>query len=265
MDRREFINKSYKLLLGWGIYGSIAGCKPLHDFYSFDGTLRNGINWSNFQLSVNIGSERTYDTAKATHPTVIKDGSTYKMWYTGSNGANKRIIYCDSSNGISWSNFQLSIDIGSEGTWDTLSANTPCVIKDNGVHKMWYAGNDSRIIYCESSNGINWSNFQLSVDKGSEGTYDTIRAASSTVIKDGSTYKMWYNGQAGGTWRIIYCESSNGINWSNFQLSVNIGSQGTYDTTDSLSPSVINVNGLGKMWYAGSDGTNSRIIYCESY
>ncbi len=227
----------------------------------------DGINWSNFQVVINIASSGTgFDSSYVQTPSVIKDGSTYKMWYAGNNG-NDRIIYCESSDGINWSNYQLAINLSAQGTYDTVNTFAPAVIKENGVYKMWYTGEVGgfvgRIIYCESTNGVNWFNFQLSINLGSQGVYDTAGCFHASVIRDGSNYKMWYAGDDGTNFRIIYCESSDGISWSNFQLSVNINSQGTLDTINSSQPSVINEYGIGKMWYTGNNGTR-RIIYAES-
>jgi predicted GH43/DUF377 family glycosyl hydrolase len=229
--------------------------------------IKDGVDWSNFQMVVDIGSEGIYDPSSSYAACVIKDGNVYKMWYSGSNGSNYRIIYCTSTDGISWSNFQMVVDIGSEGTYDTVFAYIPYVIKDGNVYKMWYTGYDGtnrRVIYCTSTDGISWSNFQMVVDIGSEGTYDTIRSYAACVIKDGNVYKMWYSGSNGSNYRIIYCTSTDGISWSNFQMVVDIGSEGTYDTSGSYLPRVIKDDNVYKMWYTGYDGSNRRVIYCTS-
>ena len=231
--------------------------------------IKDGVDWSNFQMVVDIGSEGTYDINGVCAPNIIKDNDTYKMWYTGYDVSNTRTtVYCTSTDGIIWSNFQMVVNIGSEGTYDTSSAYMPCVIKDNDTYKMWYAGHDvsnTRIIYCTSTDGIIWSNFQMVVDIGSEGTYDTLLTYAPCVIKDDGVYKMWYIGHDGSNTRTIYCTSTDGINWSNFQMVVDIGSEGTYDTNRIFVPSVIKDGNLYKMWYSGNAGTNYRIMYCTSF
>ncbi len=264
MNRREFINRSTKVAAGALITGGLTQCIRRDDI--FYPSLDNGITWTNQQQSVDIGSQGTFDTSSLGSPAVIKDGSTYKMWYTGSNG-NGRVIYCESSDGITWSNFQLSINISSEGTFDTVFSQTPSIIKDGSTYRMWYAGNNAnnRIIYCESSDGISGSNFQMVINLSSQGANDVNGALGASVIKENGAYTMWYTGRdAGNTDRIIYCNSSDGINWSNFQMVVNISSHGIYDTSQAEYCSVIKDNGTYKMWYTGNDGTNDRIIYCTS-
>ena len=226
----------------------------------------DGKNWNNHQMVVDIGEEGTYDAGHATYPTVIKDGSTYKMWYTGSDGGNNRIIYCDSNDGKNWNNHQLVVDLGDEGTYDTVYAYGPTVVKDGSVYHMWYTGREGtnyRIIYCNSTDGKNWNNHQVVVDIGDEGTYDTTRSANPTVKKEGSVYHMWYTGRDASNDRIIYCNSTDGKNWNNHQVVVDIGEEGTYDTTGSIAPETLLDNNIYKMWYQGYDGSNYHILYAE--
>jgi len=227
----------------------------------------DGINWSNHEMVIDKDVEGTYDTSYAYQPSVILDGSTYKCWYTGYDGSTYRILYAEGPDGINWSNHEMVIDKDVEGTYDTSHAYTPSVILDGGTYKMWYAGFDgsnNRIIYCEGTDGINWSNHEMVIDKDVEGTYDTSYAYSPSVIKDGSTYKCWYAGLTGSNFRTLYCEGPDGINWSNHEIVIDIGTEGTYDTVRVYSPSVILDGSTYKCWYSGYDGSNYRIIYNEA-
>lgn len=218
------------------------------------------------QLILNLGAEGTYDTTGVSGPCVIKEGETYKMWYAGIAGSGWRILYCESTDGFTWSNHQMVVNINSLGTYDTTHVHFPCVIKDGDAYKMWYTGYGTywSIIYCTSTNGTTWSGFQHVVDIGSEGTYDTSQTQAPNVMKDGSTYKMWYGGYDGTNYRAIYCTSTNGTSWSNHQLAVNIASEGTYDDNHVYHPCVIKEDSIYKMWYIGNDHTYYRLIYCTS-
>ena len=48
------------------------------------------------------GAAGSADSFSAADPTVLKDGSTWKMWYTGDDSSKKRIAYATSSDGITW-------------------------------------------------------------------------------------------------------------------------------------------------------------------
>lgn len=246
---------TYKMwYTGWGSNYRIIYC-----------TSTDGINWSNYQMVVDIGEEGTYDTGHVQKASVIKDGDTYKMWYSGQDsGSTFRILYCTSTNGIEWTNYQMVVDIGDEGTYDTSHAQTPTVIKDGSTYKMWYSGSNLsnyRIIYCTSNDGITWSNHQMVLDKASEGTYDIKHSFQPSVVKDGSIYKMWYSGNNYTNYRIIYCKSSDGITWTDFELSVDLGDEGTYDTNNVYMSTVIKDGASYKMWYSAYNGSNFRIMY----
>ncbi len=232
-------------------------------------TSSDGITWSTPKTVLGTNNLLGYDSNLVYTPSVIKDGSIYKMWYSGNNGVNVRILYCDSGDGISWSNFKLAVDFGSQGVYDPNYAFNPCVIKEGSVYKMWYAGvnttptpNEYRIIYCESSDGITWSNFKLAIDLGSQGVYDTVICSTPNVIKESGIYKMWYGADNTDFTNtlVLYCESYDGINWMNFysQPSVPYNAVGSGDI---YGQHVMNDYGVGKIWFA-SGGT---IYYAESY
>lgn len=233
-------------------------------------TSTDGLLWSDGQLVIDKGAQGTYDSGKVAYPCVIKESDTsYKMWYSGYNGTNWRIIYCTSTDGINWSNFQLVIDKGSQGTYDTTHVGYPYVIKESSSsYKMWYCGYNGvwRALYASSTNGTTWSNYQLTVNAGSEGTYDTAYLVKPMVIKESDTsYKMWYSGYDSTRYRVIYCTSTNGINWSNFQLAINYNVDGTYDTLSALSAVVIKeTDNLYRVWYSARDASYARGLYAES-
>ncbi len=49
-----------------------------------------------------VGQEGSWDDAAVNYPSVIVDGSNYKMWYGGYDGTNFRIGYATSPDGINW-------------------------------------------------------------------------------------------------------------------------------------------------------------------
>ncbi len=287
--------------------------------------LTNGITWSDNRLVMNVGAEGTYDTNSVRSPAVLKVGSSYMMWYSGTDGGGQeRILYCESSDGINWTNHQLVLDVGASGLgYDTNQVYMPDVIYDDGTFKMYYSGSQGsnvRLIYAESTNGTTWGNFalaldistigggvddlhafnsmasgsrlyytavngsalyrvatctgalnnsladcQLSIDTAQQGTFDTHNISTGDVFVDTDRTKVWYVGsQTTHNYDIIYCESTDAVNWDNCVRSVARGSEGTHDTTRASLPSVLVEDGVGKMWYTGSDGTTERILYAES-
>jgi len=245
---------------------------------TYSGTTSSGntgyvaeISDTTYQMVINYNTEGTYDTLMASKPWVIKESDTsYKMWYSGQTASHTVIMYATSNNGIDWSGHQRVINYGNTA-YDTLNVDYPCVIKESDTsYKMWYAVSDSahiRIQYATSTNGVDWSNYQMVININSEGNYDTYYAWTPRVIKESDTsYKIWYSVfKSDGHYRIMYATSSDGINWSNFQMVLAHNSEGTYDTVNAYIPLVIkDTNGLYRMWYAGYDGSNYRLIYADS-
>jgi predicted GH43/DUF377 family glycosyl hydrolase len=172
---------------------------------------------------------------------VLKEDSTYKMWYTGG-GFNfppdtiirSRICYATSTDGVSWDKYVGNpvLDVSYGGGWDSLGVETVSIIIDVDApaserYKMWYAGqyyNAYRydIGYAYSADGINWTKHTSPVlQVGSATEWDNGFLEGPTVIKDAGTYKMWYCGydafpDASGTdgkANVGYATSSDGINW----------------------------------------------------
>jgi hypothetical protein len=189
------------------------------------------------------------------------------MWYSGFDAIHWRNLYAISENGTTWSGHSMVLDYNTETTYDTTHVGYPYVIKESDIsYKMWYSGFGAgawRTLYATSTNGTTWSNHQMVIDIGEEGTYDATYILAPTVIKDSDTdYKMWYGGySAPDNWLLLYATSTNGTTWSNHQLSLNINQEGTYDTTHVYYSCVIKDGADYKMWYTGSDDTNYRILY----
>jgi len=104
------------------------------------------------------------DPYSISYPWVIFDGSVWKMWY-GSNlawGKNhnemKHVIkYAESKNGIHWDRKNIiAVPLEYEGEW---GISKPCVRERFGKMQMWYSyrGENYRIGYAESANGIHWT------------------------------------------------------------------------------------------------------------
>lgn len=211
---------------------------------------------------------------------VLKEGSTYKMWYT-CGGFNyppdtlmrSRICYATSTDGISWDKYTANpvLDISYSGAWDSLGVETVSIIIDEDAsaserYKMWYAGqyfNSFRyeIGYAFSPDGINWtkhSNPVLAVGDSTE--WDNGFLEGPTVIKDAGIYKMWYCGYdvtvdgsgTDGKANLGYATSTDGINWIKYAgnpiITTGINS---WDSIYVQDPHVIKEGSEYRMWYGG--------------
>jgi predicted GH43/DUF377 family glycosyl hydrolase len=123
------------------------------------------------------------------------------MWYVGGNQSieGAGIGYATSSNGINWVRNENNPVLEPVEWWNTEGFSGICVIKDGSVYKLWYEGvdnqNTARIGYSTSSDGINWDiNNNPVFSPGYNDAWDNEDVGNPCVIKEGSTYKMWYWG-----------------------------------------------------------------------
>jgi len=102
-----------------------------------------GSGWTKHTYNPVLYAALSWETHGVFGPFVMKDGSTYKMWYTATDIFDvARIGYATSSDGISWTkNPNAVLDVGSTGQWDSWGVYYPWVIKEaSDSYKMWYAG-----------------------------------------------------------------------------------------------------------------------------
>ena len=174
-------------------------------------TSPDGITWTKSgSTPVLEGTSGEWDEAGVMSPCVIKDGTTYKMWYSGraADGGigSLQIGYATSSDGINWTKDTTNNPVllkGISGDWDERGVGVSCVAKIDGTYNMWYtgykgydeAGIEVAIGYASSPDGIDWTkdttnNPVLTKDTG----WEAEGVGAPWVIYSGRTYRMWYSG-----------------------------------------------------------------------
>lgn len=219
---------------------------------------------------VGRGVTGDYDNYQIITPCVIKDGTTYRMWYGAYDYTHYRIKYATSINGTDWVKYGVVLTYG--GTYDSYHTTSPCVIKDGTTYKMWYSGHNGSvyayICYATSTDGITWTK------AGSPcltygGTYDSTYLSNPCVIKVSDTdYRMWYDGSDGTNRRVLYATSADGITWTKVGISIAPSSAGvyTYDSLNTHAPWVIKESDDEYlMWYTGEvTASENRILTARS-
>ena len=163
-------------------------------------------------------------------PTVVKVGATYDMWYTGypEDGGAPAIFLATSADGVTWvrGNGGNPVLQGTAGAFDENGVYGADVVYDPtdpiAPYKMWYSGLQSvfgGIGYATSLDGLTWTQFGGStplpvLGHGVPGSADSFSAADPSVLKDGSTWKMWYTGDDSNKKRIAYATSIDGMTWA---------------------------------------------------
>lgn len=122
------------------------------------------VSWTKHGAAVlSPGASGDWDDQMVFCCSVIRQDTIYKMWYTGYDGANMRIGYAYSSDGINWTKRSGPVlDLGAPGTWDDNWVAAPYVLFDGTSYRMWYVGDDGTseyVGYATSPDGIAWTKY----------------------------------------------------------------------------------------------------------
>lgn len=142
------------------------------------------------------------------------DNGRYRMDFSWR--AKKACAVTFSDDGINWGEPVITLEKNLKSGWED-DINRNCVIKVDGIYKMWYTGQargHSYIGYAESNDGINFVRISDEPVMISEFPWEKESVMNPCVIFENNQYKMWYS--AGETFEPnvnAYAESDDGINW----------------------------------------------------
>jgi predicted GH43/DUF377 family glycosyl hydrolase len=233
-------------------------------------------NWEKYSGNpvLDIGPGGQWDDEHVRSPSVIFDGSIYHMWYCGYRNFEWKIGYANSTDGINWNKYSSNpvMSLGSSGSWDDKQVLQPVVLYNGGIYHMWFSGDDGtttrRIGYANSTDGLTWNKYSGNpiINVGTSGLWDDESIYPRTVIKDGSTYKMWYHAQDGTNQRIGYATSPDGLSWTKYPGNpiMDLGPSGSWEDTNVFKPTILYDGSIYQMWYGGGDSSVSRTGYATS-
>jgi hypothetical protein len=179
----------------------------------------------------------------------LVQGAGYEMWYTGFNinETKGQIGYASSGNGIIWTkanSVNPVLTTGSTGRWDETMVGGPRILIIDNVYHMWFWGwgvtwNPRQTGWAASVDGINWNKYNNStttsplyldsdpVLKTSAGQWDANYAESVTVMLEGDSLRMWYEG----------CREPTGTNlWMIGHATAPLIPTGLFEIEDVVSP-----------------------------
>lgn len=191
--------KKYHYYSGWSLGVSV----PFYFFVGLAISADGGETYERVSPSP-ILERNAVDPYLTASPCVLVEDGRWRMWYVSGTGwemKNERpqhryhIKYAESRDGIEWQrDGVVSIDYRSD---DEYAISRPCVVRDGGLYRMWYAsrGSSYRIGYAESTDGLNWTRLdQHSGIDVSDSGWDSEMIAYPYVFKHGGVYHMLYNG-----------------------------------------------------------------------
>jgi predicted GH43/DUF377 family glycosyl hydrolase len=148
------------------------------------------------------------DSFAAADPYVLKDGATFKMWYTGDDSNKKRIAFATSADGLVWTKGGSVIAPEDEGSNanDEFGAFAPTVFKTApnaytmllGGRKLTNGTLQTKLLSATSADGIAWTAPSPELNPQSS-RFDDDNLDSPFVLQDGTgntAFKLWYSGTA---------------------------------------------------------------------
>jgi predicted GH43/DUF377 family glycosyl hydrolase len=286
------------------LYDGTDAVTPYRMYYSGKGdvfgaigyaTSADGVTWvKHAGPVVDHGPAGSPDSFAASDPSVLKDGATYKLWYTGDDSSRERIVYATSPDGITWTKGGKVF-----APEDGLPANfsdgafAPAVFKDGSTFRMILTGlkitggvGQTKLINASSSDGISWTSGSIALNtSGTQTKFDYSNLNAPSVLSDptdsAAPYKLYYAGNtvdANGNshTRIGYATSSTGTTFGKVQSGVNLDGSVLDIGTPSPAFDARQVSGLSIAAtgstpkfagvYAGMNGTDftPRIGYAAS-
>jgi hypothetical protein len=112
--------------------------------------------------ALGLGEPGSIDAVSAAHPSVVKVGTTYHLWYEAYDGRTWRIAHARSADGRSWTKEGAALEPGGEGALDATGARRPVVRHTPAGYELWYQGQSSarpafHVLRARSADGVTWT------------------------------------------------------------------------------------------------------------
>lgn len=159
---------------------------------------QDGKSWTYDGLAINYGGSG--ETKVSAYASVLKDGGSYKSWYSGfSLGGSYQIFHATSPDGVTWTKQGIVMPLGAPGEPDDDEILKNVVIRNStGTYRMWYGavGTKWRILYAESPDGKDWTDRHgIVLYEGAPGEPDEQKVAIGSVhLPVNNAGWIWYVG-----------------------------------------------------------------------
>lgn len=239
-------------------------------------------------LVLTPGPEGWWDSERISSPRVLHspDG-TWKMWYYGRDASFDRQINLPtgrcglaiSSDGVKWERVKGPLTMGAifephpdENRFDSAHVGVSDVYFSDGLYWMWYLGGDRQIIEvgkfkakgiqmlpgcAVSRDGINWVRLEgphrgAFLSLGQPGEFDALFCAWPQVLRDGSSWKMYYHTlNPERLFLVGLAVSQDGFQWEKVGQILGPGEPGSFDERGIGTRHVLKIDGQYLMFYEG--------------
>ncbi len=155
---------------------------------------KDGLTWS---------TPKELDMEYAYAPTILKEGETYKMWYTDARRDPWPMRYAESRDGTQWRVHPEPV-LEVDQDWERTRLFYPTVLKRDGTYLMWYGSYQKRrkgegaktaLGFAVSPDGIRWTKYAGNPVFGPDASraWESHYTTSQTILPlaDGS-WRIWY-------------------------------------------------------------------------
>ncbi|MGQ9582479.1 MAG: putative Ig domain-containing protein, partial [Thermoplasmatota archaeon] len=233
-------------------------------------TSSDGLSWVRHPDNPILVPGTGWDASSVAWPFVIYNGTAYQMWYAGSGdgGATYRIGYATSTDGLRWRKHEGNpvIQTGPPGGWSSSSVYAPRVIFNGSGFRMWFAGSNgthTMVGLAASDDGVHWVNHTSSPVLGPRDWFERGAVPGSILERDGGGWALWFGGHNASACAVGLAVSPDGASWTLLGRVLPNGTGGAHDSAVAACPSVL-LDGVGRMLYAGSDGSTWRILSADA-
>lgn len=242
----------------------------------------DGLTWTKSPDPVLRTSFTGWDSLFVGVPCVIKEGGSYKMWYTGSKATTRipsHIGYATSPDGINWTKHAGNPVFSTGSGWESARVEYPSVIKVTGGYWMFYTGElahgIARTGRAFSTDGIIWQRDLVNnpvLQSGGSGAWDQNNYLGR-VVEFNNTLYLYYCGETNpgvsGSAIGVTTSVDTGKTWTKYSGNpiISQGQVGSWDYGWIEMGSVLFKDNTFKMWYDGGGSATSflgRIGYATS-
>jgi predicted GH43/DUF377 family glycosyl hydrolase len=256
----------------------------------YEARSNDGENWD-INKRPQLEPGRGWESMAVETPSVVKVGSTYHMYYTGyEKQFSFDIGHATSRDGVNWTkdrNNPVIQRASRPNEWGWITVAEPAITHVNGTFYLYYtmvrcrSGNEGNkgckgpepkpiwgIGLATSRDGSSFEPYSGNPVLTQSSNYPPSRgyggySTPAVLVKDG-TFHLYYDvfqrvgGEDYRQVAIAHATSQDGMRFREVQADVITRDQGSWTAFEVRAPSVIDDDGVLKMWFAGNSGNDPR-------
>lgn len=214
----------------------------------------DGITWAKYAGNPVIqGIGQPWDSGGVGTGPYLKEGDTYKYWFSGYTSPTIRTFgYATSTDMVNWTReANPALSPGGPGSWDERTIQIQ-VIKDGPIYHMWYLAQDtagtSQIGHATSSDGMTFTKDPANpvLGVGAGGSWDDTSIDGFALLERpwSGDYIVAYQGTNGVNYDIGIATSPDGTTWNKDGVTAKIfsGGPGTWNQ-NGVYPFILTYDG----------------------